>query len=344
MQKDIISKVCFEEFVKANNNLSIINQKAELLGFSLNGFLKIVQNYINIHIPKTECEKILNDLYNCSNNKQIITYLNSNNNINIDSLINNILPFFKNIKPYTFYLFPNKVIEFTEILLNYKKTTNEPVKTYPNSNIEKQKNIVMDFINSKYSLKRFCFNNNISLRNFRNYVMELKKEKVLDDNGDYLYITYINNLEFKENMKKVFLKQDVYKILEQIKLKQINFSLIDFCLLTNYDISEVVEEADKVLEDVNDCRLIRTILKSNLDEFCSKFGRKLNYFGEQKIFNLFKIKFSRQIDDKIIELQDEDKYAIISYLQSNNIPICGETFQECCNIIYKKKEELIKLK
>ncbi len=128
---------------------------------------------------------------------------------------------------------------------------------------------------------------------------------------------------------------DIFNILDKLKENFKDFSLIDLCNMTNYHITELIEEADKLL-NFDEKRLFRLKLGS--------FNAK-DVLYDERLTRLFKTDYCFHFDDKLIRINEEEKYAIIDYLNYKNIPICNETFRDgCIKLIKSRQENIVKCK
>lgn len=324
-----IEKICYEKFIDSNGNIALMSKNAEKLNMSLGKFLVCSYKYIENNINKPEYVKILDSIYLLNTDEEIIHYIKSLP-FNYKYIKDNLLSYFIYYRPHIYYLNQNKVLDLRtklKIYENYIYREVDPLRT----SLKKdgyEINLIKEFINSNYSLTRFCFNKGITTLDFKTNVAKVKK---LDKD---LYNNYVENLNIKNDIKEKQIKQDIINILNIIKENNGNISLIELCLLTNYDILELIKEADKML-NIDDIKLFRLNVRSK---------RQINTFNNDVINKLFETKFTFNINGQLMEINDEDKYAILSYMYQNNIPICNESFRECSIKLCSSKQENIKLK
>ena len=315
-----IEKSCYDYFICLNTNFNYMQTNAEKIFSNRDKFLTHVYHYIEKNINKPLYVEILDKLSILNTNEEIESYL-LNINIDLNYLKNNILNYFMFYRPHIYYLDKNKYLELKDKLTSYENylyRKEDPLKTSIKINNEYAYNIINSFINSKYSMHRFCFNKNIASKNFKRYVFLVK------NNYNKLYQKYIETINFKEKEQETEIKNDVLKILKFIKENN-NTSLIDFCLITKYDILELIKVSDNILS-LEDIKLFRKVLKPL---------KEIRPFNESQIALLYRTKFTFNIDNNLIQINNDDKYTVINYLQENDTPICNETFKDACIRYYK---------
>ena len=182
--------------------------------------------------------------------------------------------------------------------------------------------IIREFIESPYSLRRFCFNKQISST-------LLKKEVItkLKKSNPELLIELDNNIKEKDLIMKRNIGNDIYSILERIKEDPINFSLIDVCLLSNYDVLELIGECDNYLEGED-----RFLFRRRLRPL-----KVTTSYSIKNIEQLINSKFTFNIDGELVEISKEDIQTVVDYLNNNNIPIYSDVFKNGCIKLYQKK-------
>ena len=329
MSKNELENKCYQNYLNCNNNYEAIQKYCLFNNISIENFFAYVFKYIKKNIKEPEYVKVLDTLSACKSNEDTINYLKS---INADYkyLNSNFLPYFYYYRPHLYYLDSENVNNLRQKLINYENYLYRelnPLRVKAKDRYEYMKELVINFINSDFSLARFCYNKGLSLSKFKLDV------NVIKNNNKNLYDEYLKNITLKESIKEQVIKNDIYNILNIIKNN--NFiSIIEFCMTTKYDISEITKEANNILE-IEDKKLIGKYLG------CHK---TINVLRNERLNILFRTNFIFNIDNQLVELTDEDKYAIISYLNTNNIPICNDTFKECFIKLYNKKKSYCKTK
>ena len=324
----MIEKLCYEHFINSKSNLENMKIYAKILGISLENFLTYSYYYIEKNVNKPDYVKLLDTLSILKNNDEVIKFFETVN-VNHIYLKNNLLSYFENYRPHIYYLHKNKVIYLRDKIIeyeNYLYRKLDPVRVTRKIDDDYAINMVNSFVNSKYSLNRFCFNNKISIINFKSLV---QKTKYIEPR---LYNQYLETIFLKENQKRELIKEDVLELKSKIKENNNNFSLIDFCLSTDFDVLELVRESDKLLS-IEDAKLFRRVLKP---------FREIDILTDERLTRLFRTKFTLNINDELVNITDEDKYTIINYLHVNDIPVCNESFKDGCIKLYNYRKENLK--
>jgi len=326
---DYIESTCYNYYLKCNNDIDKIKICAELLKLSVEEFLKSAFFYIEKNIKKPEYVKLLDTFSLLQTDEEVIKFFD-NFKVDFNYLNNNLISYYLNYRPHIFFLQNQELYRVREMLRkydNYLYRKMDPVRTNTFDSENYASNTIKAFINSHYSKKRFCFNNSIGCLAFKDYISVIKK------NDKELYDEYLTNLKIKDYEKKETIVYDILNILDKLKQDFDNFTLIDFCIMTNYHPTELIEEADKILE-LEDRKLFRL----KLGAFDAKDSLR-----DERLTRLFKTDYNFNVDNEIINISEEEKYAVISYLNQYNIPICNETFRDgCIKLIKKRKENIIK--
>ena len=313
MGKIINLEDAYQVYTLSYGNKEILSNYAKSLNIKLDTLLELLLKYIN----KTKSRSIYANIFD----KLEVLDLNDTK-----SIIN----FFESLN-YPFKQLKNNVNEYIllyrpDMLFNDALITDlhKKLEIYQNYLIEQTKvdiyststsyynQIIQSFIVSNYSLKRFCFQNNINATEFKNF---LKKIKLTDLD---LYNQAVESLNLKEKAKEENIANDVYNILTKIKELGNNFSIIDFLPLTNYSFDEIIQTSDKILNP-EDIRIIRINV--------SNFKKIVNY-SNANIQQIFTDKLILNIDGNLIEMSLEDKSNVINYLKENDIPISTHSYRE----------------
>lgn len=296
-------------------NASLLKEYSVYLDVKLEDFFEHVVNYINNNFPIPDYVNILNKLSTITESEQVIKYLDS---ISFDYKIlrNNLMDYFINFRPDIYYA--------NEILKNRLKNNLQFYETHKaksfipshceNENLnDNMNNIIIEYINSNYSISRFCYNKNLSKTLFKQYVAKIKTKNT------ELYNKFVEATNLKEQIKNEIIENDVYTILNIIK-ENSGISIIDFLLITNYDVFELVEVADRILS-IEDKKLFRMNVKGI---------RYINRLSERGLGNLLNSTYTFNINGELIELSENDKIEIIKFLKENNIPVCNDTWTDAC--------------
>ena len=190
--------------------------------------------------------------------------------------------------------------------------------------VENQMNeLVKEFIESPYSLMRFCFNKNLVMTIFKRETLPYVKKY-----SPKLFQEFEQNMVEKEEIKRNQIQNDIYPILRKIQEDPNLFGLIDVCLLSNYDILELLGECDNVLKEKEDKYLFRKTIR-NL--------KNINYFSEREIQNLLNSTFIFNVNGELTNITKEDTQTVLGFLIDNNIPLSAETFKNGCLKLYQKR-------
>ena len=296
-------------------NASLLKEYSVYLDVKLEDFFEHVVNYINNNFPIPDYVNILNKLSTITESEQVIKYLDS---ISFDYKIlrNNLMDYFINFRPDIYYTNENAKNRLKNNLQFYE--THKAKSFIPshceNENLnDNMNNIIIEYINSNYSISRFCYNKNLSKTLFKQYVAKIKTK------NPELYNKFVEATNLKEQIKNEIIENDVYTILNIIK-ENSSISIIDFLLITNYDVFELVEVADRILS-IEDKKLFRMNVKGI---------RYINRLSERGLGNLLNSTYTFNINGELIELSENDKIEIIKFLKENNIPVCNDTWTDAC--------------
>ena len=331
IENKILEKICYQNFVECYNNLNTMKLYANNLNISIDNFLTYTYYYIEHNITKPDYVKLIDILSLLKDEDEVIKFFEATK-ADYKYLNNNLLSYYVYYRPHIYYLDNSKCIKTREKIKKYETYLYrklDPIRTDKKIDTNYVINVIKSFINSRYSIKRFCFNNGIRTTLLNKFLNTVKK---IDFN---LYNEFIKSVEVKEQIKVNKINNDVINILEKIKVDPKNFSLIDLSMMTDYDVLELIEEADKNLE-FEDLKLFRKVLKPLRD---------IDIINNDRINQLFNTNFTFNIDNQLVEITNNDKFNVIGYLKSNNIPVCNETFIDGCirlknNNLYNKNKKL----
>ena len=314
MENGINLENAYQTYLLSYGNKNILNDYAKTLDIELETFLMLMLKYINEHKSRSAYAIIFDRLCLLHDSDLIINFLNE-----IDYPFKELR---NNLQEYILLYRPDML--FNEVLKNelqrklniYQKYLNnqKTVNIYKTSTSYHMQ-IIQSFMESNYSLKRFCFQNNISVLTFKNYITRIKTIDPI------FYQELMENIKLKEEIQKETIKDDVYTILNKIKELGNNFSIIDFLTLTNYSFDEIIQLGDLIL-DPSDTRLLR-IHVSNF-----KNVKNFRNYSEKDIQNIFTDKLVINIDGNLIKMSFEDKENIINYLKEHDIPISSTSYRD----------------
>ncbi len=259
------------------------------------------------------------DNLDIQNEDEIIKLFN-NLNKSIDDIKQNLLNYILVYRPdiYFYQHLRTKMQQKIDIYIKYLSKIKDQ-KIYTNT-ISFSQEVIEMFIKSPYSIKRFCYQCNITLSKFKEHATKVKQ------NIPILYNKFIETLYLKEKIKEKNIEKDVYTILNKITDKTSSFSIIDFFLSTVYSFDEIIQKGDEIL-NVNDKKLLR----SKLNNY-----RTIIKFTNREIDNIMDDRYIFNVDGNLIELSKEDKLRILTFLKEYNIPVSITTFKEAYIRYYKK--------
>ncbi len=285
--------------------------------------LKVLKHYIENELEKPEFVTIFEKIDELENPYEYLYF-------------NNITPAYlkEHLEEYLIYYRPEyKLRSDNKLMNNYRGIIAKYAKYYQSqTNIKMEteyKKIILEFINSNYSLERFCIFKGLSLNDFnykRNgiYIKAMK-------NDPELYSRYLSYLE--EKNKKEIIQGEVKKVLEAIYTLGNDFSIIDLFLITNYGVLELIKESDNILAN-DDLKIFRKYMDSCYREY-TLYG---NFTDNNKINMLITTPYSIFIDNNLVETSEEDRYQAINFLITNKIPINQKTFETVLKRFYKDKK------
>ncbi len=291
-----------------------------------NIILKVLNNYIKNELEKPDFVLIFDKLTEIDNPNEYLFF-------------NNITPSFlkEHLEEYlTYYKVEYKLRYSNKILNTYKEIIKKYI-TYFKKQIEIKENnqyeeTILEFINSKYTLERFCINKGLNLNDFN-----INKNgifiKVMKNNQE-LYRKFLFSIERKKKEMELNIQSDIKKILKAINDLGSDFSLIDLFFLTNYGIRELTNTADNILE-INDLKLFRKYMNVCYRDFAI-YG---NFMNTQRIKLLKATPYTFTLNNELIETTIEDREKIINYLKQNEIPINSKIFAIALSRYYNRKRE-----
>ena len=305
----------YKLYLKNYQNLNEMNNCCLCMRLSLEKYLRNVVNYINNNNIRPEYVKIIDKLSTIRDEEKVIPYLDS---VSVDYKIlrNNLMDYYLNYRPDLFYtneFIKKRIRDYLSLYETHKSKLENPVKTEKKDMYNVISMNFIEYINSPYSLNRFCFNKDINKTVFNKYISTTKLKY------PELYEKFMEANTLKEQIKSETIENDVYLLLKEVK-ENPNFSIIDFLLATNYDVLEIVSVADNLLS-IDDIKLFRMKIRP---------FRYINRSNERQINNMINCSFTFNINGNLITLCDEDKYNILEFIKQNNIPMSNETFQDAC--------------
>ncbi len=195
-----------------------------------------------------------------------------------------------------------------------------------NSSISKQ--LILEFIDSPYSLERFILSKGITSTEFKNLLGFAKKHDI----ENYQKFKYI--MDRKNEIKNATIQNDILKILSLIQELGINFTSIDLFKETLYGPRELVKAADAYLTG-EDLKLFRLQVNKYKD-----FTFTTTILPSLAIKGFIKNTFNFTIDGKLVTTTEEERQMIIEDLSNHYIPITSRTFMEAYKKYYREKDKI----
>lgn len=326
---EYLEKICYDLHIKSNGNLNIIKEALENLKITESVFIRCACEYINKNITKPEYVLVFENLLKLKTKDEVNKYLSSIS-FSLKYLQNNLMAYYFYFRP-DIYFYRNDLKEKLNKMLNchkvYLKLLDEPPLDIVNkSSLEYATIIIKNFIKSQTTLERYCFQNNITLQSFKTFLQKIKytDNQASEKEISNLYIEYEKNILLKEEIKERDLKNEVLKILNQIK-ESGKLSLFEFSLCTKYGIKELIKQADMLRENENiisldELKLLRSVLNNLLNVKRYQTFQIKNFYNNND-------KFSFSINNELMELDTNTRKMIINFLMSNEVPITFDTIK-----------------
>ena len=326
---------CHYYFCLANGNILIMQTFADNLHIKIDKFLYLTYQYIEEEITKPDYVKYIDKLLEKDKDErfQYLDDINAKSYVNYKYLKDNITSYLQLYRPHLYYLDDKTLNQLNEIFAGYE------AYLYRRDNPSKAKKIIDDkyyesviekFINYNFSKKRFCFNNKLTVKQFDDM-----RDLVIKKKNPTLYTRCLEKEKSIEEEKNAIISQDVNNILAKIKEDPDNFALLDILLMTNYDILELIKEADNCL-DLENKKLFRKYVRNYRNIH-------LNILTGERLNGLFKTTFIYNINDEMITITEEELINIINFLQERNIPICYEIISVVCQRFANEKAKKIRM-
>ena len=323
IENDNIDKYFYTLYIDANCDFEKIKLYANLSEIPVKKFLEVVSNYIKNNISRPEYARIFDKLLQLKTKESIISFLDETG-YSLNYLETNILSYFIFYRPDIYFLKGKLKKELRDklniyyIYLKEKDKTKIPI--IEKSSLNYIKYILNLFLTTNYTVERFCYNKDLSITLFKKYLTMIKQS----DPGLYEQINLKMQLNAEFKQKTIIL--EVYKILAILEKEEANFTILDFLEETSCSMNEFLKVADEILDPLQS-KKIRIII--------GKFKDQKSHLKNNSIHLFLKEKFVFNIDGNLIEITDEDKQNVITYLQSKDIPICLATFKSACMRLYQ---------
>ncbi len=330
-----LSKLIYDDYLQMLkiNDDALIWLDLESFKYKTNTsiILKVLNHYINNELVKPDFALIFEKIKELPNPCEYLYF-------------NNITPAFlkEHLEEYLIYFKPEyKLCLNSKILNNYKEIIRKYIIYYKKQlNITQEneyKNLINEFIKSKYSLERFCIIKGLTLNDFNSkkngiFIKIMKKDKDL-------YTKFLYNIDAKEKLKNLNIQTDILNILKAIKELGNDFTIINLFLMTPYAPLELTKVADNILNK-EDLILFRKYMN-----ICYRdFAIHGNFMNKERINLLIKIPYTITIDGNTIETKEEERRDAIEFLQVNEIPINSYIFDIALKRYYKNKSKERRLK
>jgi len=313
------AKKIHDIYLKFNNNEDKIKELANNLELPIHIFLQYVKYYIEISPNIFDYVKIFNSMLAFDNIEDTIELLN-NSNLSTYYLKSNLVAFTTRYKPNLLYKKQDTYSKLSQDLnyyIRYLKDSDLPTYQANEAIDYNSKHVITEFILSKLSVERFCFQKKITKERFESYLKRVKKF------DEQLYQKCLCSKDFKKALKNQLIENDIYNFLSLIKNNESNFTSVDFYLNTTFSVKEVLKATDEKASNnslsYDDSKLLRNKIT------CFK---SMKIFDKKAIDEFLNSKFTFNIDDNLIDFKLEEKYLILTFLLENDIPISFETIRE----------------
>lgn len=291
-------KYAYELYFDSSNTEKAITIGCKYLSISRKQFLQYIREYIDKHCELPLYAIVFQKLMTFETSEEVIQYL-ININLPINYLETKLLAYIMNYRPdillsrnNIFNDLTKKITLYGKYLENLKKQT----KTIKKTNFDRELEIINGFINSKYSLERFCFNNRITITTFNSFLSSIKTIN---------YDLYEVCTEKKDKSMNEEIENEVYLLLNLIKELGYNFDTIDFFMNTICGIKELIKQADKQLS-FEDAKLFRTFINTY---------QSIKVYPQKTIDNLLNIKNTINLNGNLVEMTTEDKLIYYKFLK-----------------------------
>lgn len=331
-------ELLYSLYINAEGSPEKMREIAKTHNLTLNLFVKYISSYINENIKKTNYAIVFDNLslFNENDKTHIINYL-KNTNLPITYLESNLIPYLINYKPEAFVYkcdktllsLSKKIHYYREYLMHNKDNKTNKIN-YTQEDLEKAINLITRFISSNYSKERFCIHEGISFQIFKNNVNIIEKD--YKNNNSNLYEIYLKSLKVKEKYYQDNIENVVYDILNKIKNLGNNFCSIDLFKDNFFGTNEIIKKADEILS-LEDIKLFR--------RYVSNY-KKIIILNERSIEKLINDKITIFINNEEIEVENNVKLELCTYLHENNIPITLDSFRNSYLRYYQNKTKKVK--
>ncbi len=312
----------FEEYLQSDNTFACLCVSARKLDISCGEFIRYLTEYMS-EKSKSKITILFDRLVSIEDEEKIIELLKESG-LTPNMLNDRVVAYYSNTHPDVM-LFNGKPenrlfnkIKIYERYLNSLKSKEKVDEELINLGYY----YVNDFLNSRYSYERYCYQVNIGKDAFKNLLNATKKR------FPELYALYNTKMDAEKADRDIQLTQIVNDYMERIKNGGLTYN--EFLENTTYGIYEIVKYADSILNN-EDAYLFRTVV--------SPFKIFKRVKGED-IDKLLNFNISYNVNGEIVTIDREIKEYAINYLQERDIPITIEGFRDI--VVKKYSDQKIK--
>lgn len=322
-----------DEYVNKYSNLTRV-QKEKLWERRRNEYIIYNREKLKEN-PLGKYAQLLTKILSIDSEEEIISIIDSSE-ININDLKNYLNDYIivyhdgnevlKNELLSKIRIYMKKVIERRKIFKEQK------YQSYVENNIEKAREIIIDFIKSDYSsLVKFCSNSDLKIEEFKKYV------EILKDNDTELYDLYSKKQELLKTRRYNFILE---KSLEIVNLiingivvdgKKRDFDILDYYEHTKMDFNEFLGLIKGKIS-LSEQKLVMRFVGKYHNNRELKSNEISNIYKTQTIIDVEFDKYGNIIPGSGREITTEEKQNVIMYLNSKNIPITNSTY----NIAFRR--------
>ena len=188
------------------------------------------------------------------------------------------------------------------------------------------KRIILEFINSPYSLERFILPKRLTSADF-NKILDFTRQ-----HDKVNYQLFQDSMNRKEEIKNATIESDILTILTLIKELKEDFTSVDLFKSTLYGPRELVKAADNYLTG-EDLKLFRSqVNKYRIYTFTTTI------LTDSATEGLIKTKLNLTINNELVETTEEERQSIVDDLNNHSIPITSKTFFDAYNKYYQDKK------
>ena len=316
-------KFAYRLYFESDNLYKAIKAGCRYLGISRKQFLMYVREYIDTIYDKEDFAIVFQKLITFETTEEIIEYLDEQD-LSIEYLESKILTYIMEYRPDILFTKNTLLIDLKKklkIYSNYIKNKDKRNELPKFVNNDREATLITNFLSSKFSIERFCFQNKITISDFN---MKLNR---LKSSNPELYLNCQERLNLEKRIKDEEMTKEVFLILNLIKELDNEFNSIDFFINTRHGIKELLKHADKILSNI-DAKFFRMNVHAYIN---------INMYTDKTLDCILNQKTIDNIDGVLTEVTREDKLEIINFLEENNIPFSNTTFKDATIKYFRNK-------